>query len=461
MPDAWAPDRATVSFWERQLPARTRRAPLPGDARVDVCIVGGGFTGLWAAYYLASAAPGLRIMVVDARYCGYGASGRNGGWASNFIAGSRRTYAAAAGREATIALQREMDASLAEIVRVADTERIDADIVTGGVLTVARWRSQWDRLQEQVEAAEAWGEQDLELLNADELSRRLRVSDALGGSWSPHCARIDPAKLVRGLADRVESLGVQVHEETPVTGVGEHLVETTHGRIRAEHIVVATEGFLARMHGHRRRTLPMNSSMIVTDRLPDRVWDGIGWAGAELLGDAAHVYFYAQRTADDRIALGGRGNPYRYGSRVDTDGRTPRSTVASLRAQLVDCFPALRDVGVADAWSGVLGVPRDWCSSVVQNTSTGVITAGGYVGHGVTAANLAGRTIRDLVLGADTELLRMPWVGHRVRSWEPEPLRWLGVHGMYAAYRAADGWERRTGRGTSLLAAAANRVAGR
>jgi glycine/D-amino acid oxidase-like deaminating enzyme len=254
---------------------------------------------------------------------------------------------------------------------------------------------------------------------------------------------------------------VTIHEDTPVTTVGAHVVETTRGRIRAAHIVVATEGFLARMPGQRRRTLPMNSSMIVTERLSDRLWDRIGWDGAELLGDSAHVYFYAQRTPDGRIAFGGRGNPYRFGSGIDTDGGTPRSTVESLRAGLVDCFPDLDTVGIADAWSGVLGVPRDWCSSVVRDESTGVITVGGYVGHGVSTTNLAGRTVRDLILGADTDLVRLPWVEHRVRSWEPEPLRWLGVHGMYAAYRTADSWERRTGRGTSLLATVANRVSGR
>lgn len=451
----------TVSFWERQLPARPERPSLSGDTTADVCIVGGGFTGLWTAYYLAKAAPGLRLAIVESRYCGYGASGRNGGWVSNFIAGSRDVFAKTAGREATIALQREMDASVDEVVRVAEAEGIDADMVKGGVLTVARWRSQWDRLQRDVAAAAAWGEDDLVLLDADAFAKRLRVSDALGGSYSPHCARMDPAKLVRGLAERVEELGVRIYESTPATAVGRHVVETPGGRVAAKHIVVATEGFLARMPGQRRRTLPMNSSMVVTERLSDRVWDRIGWEGAELLGDSAHVYFYAQRTADGRIAFGGRGNPYRYGSQVDTDGQTPQSTVTALRAQLIDCFPDLGDVRIENAWSGVLGVPRDWCSSVVTDESTGVITVGGYVGHGVTTTNLAGRTIRDLILEADSDLLRLPWVGHRVRSWEPEPLRWMGVQGMYAAYRTADAWERRTGGRTSIIANVANLVAGR
>jgi glycine/D-amino acid oxidase-like deaminating enzyme len=182
----------------------------------------------------------------------------------------------------------------------------------------------------------------------------------------------------------------------------------------------------------------MNSSLVVTEPLPAQVWDAIGWAGRETLGDFAHVYMYAQRTADDRIAFGGRGKPYRFASAVDADGIMPAETVAALRGLLAEFFPALGDVRVDHAWSGVLGVPRDWSATVSYDRLTGLGHAGGYVGTGVTATNLAGRTLADLVLRRDTELTTLPWVNHRARRWEPEPLRWLGVQAMYAAYRAAD-----------------------
>jgi glycine/D-amino acid oxidase-like deaminating enzyme len=208
-------------------------------------------------------------------------------------------------------------------------------------------------------------------------------------------------------------------------------------------VLRCTEGFTASLKGQRRTWLPMNSSMIATEPLPPEVWETIGWEGRETLGDMAHAYMYAQRTADGRIALGGRGVPYRFGSRTDNDGRTSAATVAALREILVRFFPATAGVAIEHAWSGVLGVPRDWCASVHLDRSTGIGWAGGYVGSGVATSNLAGRTLRDLVLldsgqGQRTGLTALPWVGHRVRRWEPEPVRWAAVRGIYAAYRGAD-----------------------
>jgi glycine/D-amino acid oxidase-like deaminating enzyme len=226
-------------------------------------------------------------------------------------------------------------------------------------------------------------------------------------------------------------------------------------------VIRATEGYTAGIAGYRRDWLPMNSSLIVTEPLPEEVWDRIGWRGAEPLGDLAHYYTYAQRTADGRIALGGRGRPYRYGSRWDDAGRTPEATVAELWRTLVRMFPDAAATHAAHAWSGVLGVPRDWCSTVVVDHVTGLGYAGGYTGHGVATANLAGRTLRDLVLRRDTELTALPWVGWRVRRWEPEPLRWLGVHLLYRLYRLADAREARGLPRTSAVARVAGLVAGR
>lgn len=170
----------------------------------------------------------------------------------------------------------------------------------------------------------------------------------------------------------------------------------------------------------------MNSSMIVTEPLPAALWDTIGWDGRETLGDMAHAYVYAQRTADDRIALGGRGVPYRYASATDNDGRTQPATVEALRDLLVRFFPTTAGTRIDHAWSGVLGVPRDWCATVTLDRSTGLGWAGGYVGSGVATANLAARTLRDLIQqdsgrAGPTEFTTLPWVNHKVRRWEPEP----------------------------------------
>ncbi|WP_206660170.1 MULTISPECIES: FAD-dependent oxidoreductase [unclassified Streptomyces] len=455
-----------ISFWYADDGLPAARRPLAGDASADVVIVGGGYTGLWTAYYLKKAAPFLRITVLEQKFCGYGASGRNGGWLYNGIAGRDR-YAELHGHEAAVRLQKAMNDTVDEVVRVAGEEGIEADVHKGGVLEVATTPAQLARLRAFHEHELSYGEKDRELYDAGETAERIKVADAVGASWTPHGARLHPAKLVKGLAAAVEALGVTIHESTPVTEIRPKHAVTPYGTVRAPYVLRCTEGFTAGLKGLRRTWLPMNSSMIATEPLTDAQWECVGWEGRETLGDMAHAYMYAQRTADGRIALGGRGAPYRFGSRTDSDGRTQQATIEALREILVRFFPSLAGVGIAHAWSGVLGVPRDWCATVTLDRSTGIGWAGGYVGSGVATTNLAARTLTDLVQldsgqGGRTELTDLPWVGHKVRKWEPEPLRWLGVQGMYATYRAADRRERRTHSArSSRLARVADRVAGR
>ncbi|ARP71537.1 FAD-dependent oxidoreductase [Streptomyces pluripotens] len=455
-----------VSFWFADDGLPVVREPLSGDASADVVIVGGGYTGLWTAYYLKKAAPFLRITVLEQKFCGYGASGRNGGWLYNGVAGRDR-YAKLHGHEAAVRLQRAMNDTVAEVITVAGAEGIEADVHRGGVLEVATTPAQLARLRAFHEHELAYGEKDRELYGARETAERIRIADAVGSAWTPHGARLHPVKLVKGLAGVVEGLGVTVHESTPVTEIRPKHAVTPYGTVRAPYVLRCTEGFTASLKGQKRTWLPMNSSMIATEPLTGEQWAGIGWDGRETLGDMAHAYMYAQRTVDGRIALGGRGVPYRFGSRTDNDGRTQEATIEALREILTRFFPSLAGLRVEYAWSGVLGVPRDWCATVTLDRSTGLGWAGGYVGSGVATANLAARTLRDLVQqdsgqGGRTELTDLPWVNHKVRKWEPEPWRWLGVQGLYATYRAADQRERlRPGMESSRLARAADRVAGR
>jgi glycine/D-amino acid oxidase-like deaminating enzyme len=451
-----------VSFWYRAMGVPTRRPALPGSTDVDVAIVGGGYTGLWTAYYLKKAQPELRVAVLEKEFAGFGASGRNGGWLSAEPPGQLRRYAEAHGWPAAVAMQQEMFASVDEVIAVAAAEGIDADVQKDGLLHVATSEAQARRMLGRVTnlRREGWGADDLHVLDAEGLAERVRVAGGKAALWSPHCARIQPAKLVRGLAAVVESLGVAIYEGTEVTEIRAHEAVTDHGSVRATYVVRALEGFTASVESPRL-WLPMNSSMLVTAPLPDSAWQEVGWRGAELIGDEAHSFSYIQRTADGRIAIGGRGIPYRFGSHWDEGGETRRATREQLTRILHQHFPVTRDVQIDHTWSGVLGVPRDWCAAVDLDRRTGLAWAGGYVGHGVTATNLAGRTLRDLVLGRDTELTRLPWVGRQVRRWEPEPLRWLGVRGLYVAYRAADRQENSGGAATSLIARVADRISGR
>jgi glycine/D-amino acid oxidase-like deaminating enzyme len=438
-------------WWQARGGFAARRSSLPGPLEADVCIVGAGYTGLWTAYYLAGLLPSARIVVLEAAFAGYGASGRNGGWVTSELPGSRARYARAAGGTAGVrALEEALRSTVDEVGRVCAAESIDCDFVKGGRLTVATTPSQLARMREGLAATREWGDGDdiYQFLSRDETRARVNVAGVLGGLYAPASARIQPAALAAGLAAAAERRGVEIYEATPVTAIEPAsaapgatpaaVARTKFGDVRARSVLRCTEGYTAALPGLRRALLPMSSHMVVTERLTAAAWREIGWDGCETLGDEAHAYMYAQRTADGRIALGGRGVPYRFASATDHLGMTDPSTVAALTRVLRRMFPAAASAGIEHAWCGVLGVPRDWCATVTYSPGSGMGWAGGYTGVGVAASNLAGRTLADLVTGEKSELTTLPWVGHRSRTWEPEPARWTGVHGLYALYRLAD-----------------------
>lgn len=458
-----AAQNGDVSYWWADIGTPRPRAPLPDSISADVCIVGAGFTGLWTAYHLKRARPALKVVVLERDFAGFGASGRNGGWLTDRFAAPSARIEATHGHDAALALREAMASTVEEVVTICAREGIEADIRRTGVLQVARGSAQARRLRAELVEEERWlpASRGTIELDRDRTRQRVNVAGATLGLWHPNGVRIHPAKLARGLVSAVERHGVTVYDGTTVVEVGPGYARTDRGTVSSPIVLNCLEGFMRTLHGQRRTRLPLNSAMIATAPLPSSVWETIGWSGEELLGDLAHTYIYAQRTADGRIAIGGRGVPYRFGSRIDHQGRTQARTIRSLVDALHDHFPTTAGVPIEHAWCGVLGVARDWFPSVVLDRATGLGSAGGYVGNGVGTAHLAGRTLCDLVLEADTELTRLPWVGHRERKWEPEPLRWTGVALVYSLYRLADRHERTGLAKTSAFARVADLIAGR
>ena len=433
-----------LSLWHDTVDTSWEPRPaLAGDMEADVAIVGAGFTGLWTAYYLAEADPSLRIVVLEAETAGYGASGRNGGWCSALFPASLPTLAAMGGRDAALAQHRAMRATVDEVVRAAAAEGIDADIAKGGTISLARSRAQLRRARAEVDEARSWGrgEDDLRLLDRAEATSVLNGSRTVGATYTPDCAAIHPARLVRGLADAVERRGVTIHEQTRVRAIQPGRAHTGDGDVRAGVVVRATEGYTPSLRGEERTVVPVYSLIIATEPLPAETWAEIGLGRRETFSDHRHLIIYGQRTADDRLVFGGRGAPYHFGSRIRPGFDRDQKVFARLYATLTDLFPVLEGTRVTHAWGGALGIPRDWCASVGLDRQTGLAWAGGYVGDGVATTNLAGRTLRDLVLGHETELTSLPWVGHRSRPWEPEPWRWLGINTGLRAMTLADGEE--------------------
>jgi glycine/D-amino acid oxidase-like deaminating enzyme len=442
--------RAT-SMWLDTAPGSLEPRPsYEGSSEVDVAVIGGGFTGLWTAYYLSRADPSLSIAVLEAEICGFGASGRNGGWASALFSASHKSVAAVGGRAGAVAQQQAMNDTVDEIGRVAAAEQIDCHYAKGGTLSLARTSSQLARLLAQVQDEKEWGVGDYQWLDEAAAREKLDAAGVLGAAWTPHCAAIQPAMLARGLADVLARSGVGLYERSRVTSYGPRRVHLSEGILHARHVIRATEAWTATMPGQRRTVLPVYSLMIATEPLPQAFWDSVGWRDRETVTDGRHLLIYAQRTADNRIAFGGRGAPYHFRSRIEPSFDRETAVFAELERSLFELFPALADVPVTHRWGGPLGAPRDWFSSVSYDPRSGLGSAGGYVGDGVSTTNLAGRTLADLVLGRDTDLTRLPWVGHRSRRWEPEPLRFLGVNTGRLLAVAADKEEAVTGR-PSLL----------
>lgn len=450
---------ADVSLWWDQVvadepDAAVGRPPLDGDTTADVVVVGAGLTGLWTAYYLLEADPSLDVLLVDAHVSGFGASGRNGGWCSALFPVGPDALARRHGPQATRALRAALRDTVVEVGGVTAAEQIDCDFRFGGTVTLARTAPQVERVAAQVEEAGRWGD-EAHLLDTEAVADHVRASGVLAGAWTPDCARLHPVRLVRGLADVVEQRGVRVAEGTRALRLSPGAVVTDHGTVRARWVVRATEAWTTSLPGSGRELAPVYSHMIATQPLPASVWAQIGLDRGQTFSDARHLVVYGQRTADDRLAFGGRGAPYHAGSGVDPSyDRVPR-VHEHLRTALVDLFPQLGDVEVTHAWGGPLGVPRDWHPSVGLDAGTGIGWAGGYVGDGVGASNLAGRTLADLVTGSDTALTRLPWVGHRSPAWEPEPLRWAGITAARWATTWSDVTERRTGRSSRLADALA------
>lgn len=452
-------------WWDGLEVVAPPRPALTESIDLDVAIVGGGFTGLWTARSLCELDPTLRIGIFEAHRCGFGASGRNGGWASALFAASDARIAKEHGIDAARRMRRAMECSIDEIRVAAEADGIDASFAKGGSIVAVRNGAQRARAQaELTEAAELGIDVDLQWLDARAARAILNAEHILGATFTPHCAALDPARLATGLADAVQRRGVAIFEQTPIAEItprrgsaSPHLSTADGTRIRAEVIVRATEAFSARLPGLRRSVLPVYSLMIATEPLDSATWDEIGLVDRTTFADHRNMIIYGQRTADDRLAFGGRGAPYHFGSRITPSYDTAPDVAAALEETLYELFPMLGTTEVTHHWGGPLGIPRDWHSSVSFDHGSGIATAGGYVGDGVTTSNLAGRTLAQLITGRHGDEATLLWVNHRSPSWELEPLRWMGVNAGLAAARHADRVEARTGR-PSVIGGALGRL---
>jgi glycine/D-amino acid oxidase-like deaminating enzyme len=457
-----------LSLWWSQVGDASPRASLRGDVDVDVVIVGGGYTGLWTARELRRRDPNVRVAVVEAQVCGFGASGRNGGWVSALFPVSASTVVDHYGLDAYTRLRLLLQDAVPALGRAAAADGIDCDFAQGGTLSFARTALQEVRARHYVATARSHAvpEEDLRWIEGAELREIARVDEARGAAFSPHCARIQPARLARGLARAVEALGVNVFENTRVARIvpGDeshrpHVV-TAHGTVHADFVVRATEGFTPTLARQRRSVVPLYSLMIATEPLPGSWWRDYGFANYPTFNDERHLLIYGQRTADDRLAFGGRGSPYHFGSTVEPRFDAHPGVFAQLDASLRELFPTL-DAAITHRWGGPLAMPRSKFPLVTVDHRSGLCAAGGYTGDGVTLSYVCANALADLITAPheSTPFTSLPFVQTPPRNWEFEPLRWLGINTGLALATWADHHERRQGR-ESRASAMLNRLMG-
>ena len=434
-----------ISLWMDQLgESLSPRAALQADIHADVAIIGAGYTGLWTAYYLKRQAPHLRIVILESEIAGFGASGRNGGWLMGGLMGEDRLLAGQpnCARQAAYRLLHDIPD---EVARVLKREQIICDYRKAGALyCAARYPEQLSSLRAHLAdlRAEGLDEADYRWLTPFDLGKQLQLANAYGAIYTPHCATIQPAKLVRGLAGCVSTMGVELYEQSQVIDWQTGQVRTANGSVRADWIVPAVEGYAASLPPLGKHQLPVQSLLVATEPLPKEVWADIGLERGQAFSEYSRQITYGQRSADNRLVFGARGG-YRFGGKLRSDFALNEAERELRRYLFSELFPQLKDVRITHAWGGNLAMARRFRPHMLVDRRNKIALAGGYGGEGVGASNLSGRTLADLILNQPSELTQQPWVldeqhvSHLAR-WEPEPLRWLGYNAVMHSFAHED-----------------------
>jgi glycine/D-amino acid oxidase-like deaminating enzyme len=437
-------DYAVKSYWLGESPY-VESPPLDGSTKVDVAVVGGGFCGLSTAYYLKRAEPSLRVAVLENEVVGYGASGRNAGFAMTLMGFTLSLTAQRFGKERAKAACEFAHRAVDHIGQMVDAHGIDCDYEKPGLLTVALNPAQAKRLQGEIELGEKLGISGLRWLDKADVGGEVLSPTYLGARYEEQCALINPAKYVRGLKEAAQGAGVEVYERTQVTALHDgsilHL-DTPRGIVEAERVVLATNAFSGRFPQLRNKQFPVFTYIILTEPLSAERLHELGWQARQGIEDARNMIHYYRLTADNRILFGGSDARYYYGGPLDRDLNP--AVFQRLRRDLDRTFPSLKDVRVEYQWGGPVSVTVDFFPAMgYAGKDKRVAYALGCVGHGVAMMNMAGQVLRDLVLERETEFTDLFFVNRRVIPLPPEPLRFAVAEAIRGGLRAQDAWEAR------------------
>jgi glycine/D-amino acid oxidase-like deaminating enzyme len=413
---------------------------LQGDTKVDVAIIGGGFSGVAAAHELKRAEPSLRVTVLEHQTVGYGASGRNGSFGMTVVGLGFGTMAMLRGKQFVQDAHRYMTRAVDALDELIQRENLQCDRTRPGFLRVATTKGYIERIRHDVKLMNELGFDDIYWLEADDVRKRVNSARYLGAMWEPRLVLINPAKLVREEKMLALRLGAEIYEYTPVLEIkrsSNFQLLTSNGIVTAEKIVFATNAYSHLFPELKYKQTPAFTYMIATEPLSDSQLAQIGWQGKEGLEDARNLIHYYRLTPDQRIVLGGGPVGLTYGGDLNAD--SDEKAWAHLEEHLIFLFPHLKGIKITHRWGGAFSVTLDLTPALGYVGGKNAVYSVGCIGHGVSMSHLNAQTIRDLILERKSDLLDCPFVNRQVISWPPEPLR-LAAAGALRGYLQAEDW---------------------
>ena len=444
------------AWWLDDAPPDPVAPPLGGEASADVAIVGGGFTGLWTALSLKAREPSLEVAILEAEFCGFGPSGRNGGFVESFWPALPRLRERL-GAEGALEIARA-STGVFEAIRGLDE---DVWLREAGMLMVSTGRSQDAAVGRSIEAAAELGVPEQAVpLSREEVSARCSSPAVRCGVRFPAVATVQPARLVRALRRRALGLGVRLHEGTRATRIVDGAVETEIARIRAPEVVVATNAWMTGWGPAARWLTNFGSYVVLTDPVPDLLAE-IGWTGGEAIVDGRMFLHYFRTTADGRVLMGSASGPIGFGGRVDRRFTHDAPSVARAEVGLRRLLPALAGVRIERAWGGPIDVSSDHLPFFCTVPGTRIHFGAGYSGNGVGPSWLGGQILASRVLRREDEWCRSPLSTRQLPSLPPEPLRRLGgglVRWAILSVEEAEARDRRPPPGAGFVASLPQRL---
>lgn len=432
-------DYSDKSFWLATYGPYEANPPVQGDLKVDVAIIGGGFTGLSTAYNLRKDAPGISVAVLEAEVVGFGASGRNGGFSMTLFGLEPAVTKMLFGHQRTVEAHRYMERAVDYVDALIKEHNLQSDYWFPGFLRAATTPGYVKRIQHDLEILTSMGIGGIEWIGADTIREEVNSPRFLGGWWEPRCGLLNPAKQARELKRLAQQFGAQVYEQTAVNEIRRDqnfTLTTPQGKVTAKKLVLATNAYSHLIPQLKRLQVPAFTHMVVTEPLNEAQLGPIGWKKRQGIEDARNLVHYFRLTSDNRLAMGGSDVSIAYGRDMERDLNA--RIFSDLERDIVWLFPSLKGARITHRWGGPVSVPIDLAPAIGHLGDERAVYSLGCVGHGVSMTHLNGRTLADLILERKSELTEVWFVNRRMIPWPPEPLRLLASHALRGYLRLED-----------------------